>query len=716
MLVRLRFALYWCLLAGVAFLAQPSRLDAQPASATNRVLDLDGNGGNVELPAGVFDSFKEATIEAWVKFGTQDDSRFFSYGGYTGDLCLGRQWDNRRQIQFFINSQATGGRLDVLSVPDDIRIGRWYHVAAVCSTNGMRLHLNGVLVATNDVAKSFHSTTNGPNNIGLRLPFNELPSFTGQVDEFRVWKIARSNEQIRQAMNTRLTGTEPGLAALWNFDDPQNPGKDATTNGYHGKLVKGAKTVEIKPTPGTPFSITRQRKVLDLDGNDSYAELPPNIFTNLQNATIEARVRWFSFRMHSRVFDFGAARSDVNVQNRFLNPTLHYEIDTPPAGTEHNVEVQKILRPGQWVHVAAVSGANGMKLYYNGILVGTNAFTGTIASLTNALQRNLLGRSNWKVENPDDADFHGQIDELRVWSVERTPEEIQRNIDTEFTGAETNLAGLWTFEDGTMRDLTSRTNHGKLFGNARIVSVDDPTQNSGQVLTVTLSGKVQDATGRPLAQASVWLETEGRVLRRADTDVAGSYRLMVSVPPGELDLCVQSGDLGTRKTIKIADSSFLAENLTASPNVDFSGVISAFGERNYLAGVIVQALKAQPGGSASVVATLNTDETGVFKFTNLKPGDYQLRYQIATGFEFFEKGKVFEADERNPVLGLNVRMGPFKRGVWRPFSVGGSQSSQGFQGARTVNDSAAVLVESSGLVWASSSMGPCDSTGVKSRC
>jgi len=109
---------------------------------------------------------------------------------------LGRTGQNRRQIQFFINNQATGGRLDSLSVPDDIRIGRWYHVAAIGSSNGMRLLLNGVLVATNDVPKSFHSTTNGPHNIGLRLPFDELPSFSGQVDEFRVWKVSRSAEQF----------------------------------------------------------------------------------------------------------------------------------------------------------------------------------------------------------------------------------------------------------------------------------------------------------------------------------------------------------------------------------------------------------------------------------------------------------------------------------------------------------------------------------------
>ena len=58
--MRLRSILFFGLFIGAAFFAQLSVLQAEPALANNRVLDLDGKGGNVELPAGVFDSFKEA--------------------------------------------------------------------------------------------------------------------------------------------------------------------------------------------------------------------------------------------------------------------------------------------------------------------------------------------------------------------------------------------------------------------------------------------------------------------------------------------------------------------------------------------------------------------------------------------------------------------------------------------------------------------------------
>ncbi len=453
--MRLRSILFFGLLIGAAFFAQLSVLQAEPALANNRVLDLDGKGGNVELPAGVFDSFKEATIESWVKFGTQDDTRFFSYGGMLGDMCLGRTWNDKRRIQFFINTQSSGGRLDTLTVPDDIRVGRWYHVAAVCSTNGMRLHLNGVLVAKNDVPKSFHSTTNGPNNIGLKVRFDQLTSFTGDVDEFRVWKVARSTEQIRESMNTRLTGMEPGLAALWNFDDLQNPGKDATTNGYHGKLVKGAKTVEIQPTPATPFSVTRQNKVLDLDGTDgTYVELPPNMINHLTNITVEGWVRWRSFGNWTRFFDFGKTQTGSRVTQ--INRTRGLQLEVWNAGNiDQNTRVPNYeLLLDQWNHIAVVSSIEGSKLYLNGVVAGTNrnsineSLTGTNSNATGLAaisteNRNLLGRNLWKFgEATYVTDLNGQIDEFRIWSVARSQAEIVASMNERLSGREQNLFGL----------------------------------------------------------------------------------------------------------------------------------------------------------------------------------------------------------------------------------------------------------------------------------
>ena len=59
-------------------------------------------------------------------------------------------------------------------------------------------------------------------------------------------------EQLRDAMLKKLTGTEPGLFGLWNFDDPAQPGRDASPGAHHGKLM-GHATVTNAALPVIVF-------------------------------------------------------------------------------------------------------------------------------------------------------------------------------------------------------------------------------------------------------------------------------------------------------------------------------------------------------------------------------------------------------------------------------------------------------------------------------
>jgi hypothetical protein len=47
----------------VALFIQPSLLHSQPAPPPNRVLQLDGTNSFVQLPANIFDSLTQATVE-----------------------------------------------------------------------------------------------------------------------------------------------------------------------------------------------------------------------------------------------------------------------------------------------------------------------------------------------------------------------------------------------------------------------------------------------------------------------------------------------------------------------------------------------------------------------------------------------------------------------------------------------------------------------------
>src|SRR5207248_8623915 len=59
-----------------------------------------------------------------------------------------------------------------------------------------------------------------------------------------------------------------------------------------------------------------QNRVLELDGTNSFVELPANAFTNLDEVTVEGWVKWESFGSMSRFFDFSLAGYSLSAMNR----------------------------------------------------------------------------------------------------------------------------------------------------------------------------------------------------------------------------------------------------------------------------------------------------------------------------------------------------------------------------------------------------------------
>src|SRR5262245_10555488 len=229
-----------------------------------------------------------------------------------------------------------------------------------------------------------------------------------------------------------------------------------------------------------------QNRVLELDGNGSYVELPPNIFNDLTDATVEGWVKWESIRPEwNRVFNYGAALHDISVAVWNRTRQLYFFIGDDQKGLQRLI-ADDLVHAGEWCHIAAVSGKGGMKLYYNGVLVGTRDYTGSFAAMKNG-DRNYLGKTVTPVDN--DREFHGQIDEFRVWKVARSEERIRATMFKRLTGKEPNLVGLWNFDDvqnGVVKDVGPGKHHGKLMGNARVVAAQLPAAPAAPQLTRAL--------------------------------------------------------------------------------------------------------------------------------------------------------------------------------------------------------------------------------------
>ena len=114
---------------------------------------------------------------------------------------------------------------------------------------------------------------------------------------------------------------------------------------------------------GASAQVQEPNRVLELDGRGAFVELPPNIFTNLTEATVEVWAKWDSFKRHSRIFEFGAVHQSMSLLSRSDSRDLRFDVSSENtsgnAEARHSIIVPELLRTGEWVHVAAVSGPGG---------------------------------------------------------------------------------------------------------------------------------------------------------------------------------------------------------------------------------------------------------------------------------------------------------------------------------------------------------------------
>ncbi|MCD6506139.1 response regulator [Candidatus Poribacteria bacterium] len=407
--------------------------------------------------------------------------------------------------------------------------------------------------------------------------------------------------------------------------------------------------------------------VLQLDGEDDYVQLPSGIFRHLSQATVEAWVRWERFGYFSQPLGFGNGEKwqAMAINNSLYNPDLQYYIyDNLKLSL---IKVPKILRIGQWYHIAAVSGGGGMKLYLNGVMVGEHRYRGSFSRIGND-EHNYIGRPLWSANEY----FKGQIDEVRVWGVARSGEEIRLDMFRKLRGDEEGLVGLWDFDSGDARDLSPNGYDGVLKGGARCVETELPSPEDLSLPGV-VSGEVVGENGFPLDKAEVRLERRGEVIAEASSDERGRYWMAFYPDGGPYDLTAVWGQKGTWKLgVRIGPKEHRAIVLKLSTAVSISGMVSAY-DGTPLEGITVQAVRISGDAKSKpdVVASTLSDENGRYSFVDLRPGEYQVRCYTGKGYQYYVSPSgdgIVKVKIGKRLSGINFQFAPFKKGTWRSYT------------------------------------------------
>jgi len=229
--------------------------DAGPASAlnfggansNNFALRFDGGSTWIEFTNAVIPASGDFTVEAWAYANGLDGYRdILSQGSGGNAFYLGYRSGMAR---------AGDGWEYIGSVPWPQNA--WHHFAVVKSSTNTLLYIDGALAASKGgtIPNPASST---PLRFGRQYGGNG-EYWAGDIDEVRIWNVARSASDLQLNLSNRLAGTESGLIGYWRLDEgANNVVFDATTNGFNGTFQNYPVWVPCGRTNPQPSSIFSQ--------------------------------------------------------------------------------------------------------------------------------------------------------------------------------------------------------------------------------------------------------------------------------------------------------------------------------------------------------------------------------------------------------------------------------------------------------------------------
>jgi len=227
-------------------------------SLTNRVLRLDGKTGCMVVADSPSLHSLSNAITLEVRFQA---SSFYQRNGAVNTLLRKNATANGEN--FFLRfrimdgkpavEMSPGNEIGVLRAQFDFKPGKWYHLAGTYDGSTARVFVDGVAIHSEALSGAMQ-IDQSELLIGRGEPsYSSGEYFDGALDNIRIWNVARSAGEIQAAMNTPLTGNEPGLVACWNFnggtlEDKSGHGNGGVLNGQ-ARIVESAELASTSPAP-----------------------------------------------------------------------------------------------------------------------------------------------------------------------------------------------------------------------------------------------------------------------------------------------------------------------------------------------------------------------------------------------------------------------------------------------------------------------------------
>ena len=415
---------------------------AWSAGKVNAALSFNGTDQYVEGASAAIHTDTSFSVAAWVYLtskngfatavsqdGTNISGFFLQY-----DQSVDRWGFTIRQ------SDSTGAGLDGARSSTSPSLDTWYHLVGVydSSTNQLSLYVDGILAGTATRHTPWDAT--GAFAVG-RAKFGPLTDFwPGMIDDVRVYQRALSPGEVTTLAN--------GLPAMdWEFTEGAGPTTaDRGTGGSVGTLSGGA----------TWTTAGHDGNAVSLDGTSAGVVSPASVVATNTSFSVAAWVYLTSKSADATaVSEDGTTVSNFYLQYEATNDRFGFLMRDSDSTASSGVLALGTASPAlnTWYHLVGVydSSANQIKLYVNGSLQATTAFT----TPWNATGQLAVGQSVW---NSTVSDYWpGMIDSVKAYQRALGDTEVANTYNaTDLTTADFT-AGITGALQGPQQGLQSTT-------------------------------------------------------------------------------------------------------------------------------------------------------------------------------------------------------------------------------------------------------------------
>lgn len=522
-------------------------------------LDFDGTNDYVAIDNFFYNTsgMTELTVEAWVRTTSTGNQMVCSFDRSEYFRLSINDYAGPGEVSWSV-STSTG--IEDLQGNTSINDGDWHHLAGVFDNGTMSIYVDGVLDATTTTGATWGD---GVTRYGFIGTGSEATSFNGakgpttemngEIDEVRIWSVARTPPEIQNSMFVCLDGFEAGLEAYFKLDEASGSSvssevglatgtlfnMDASTDWIENdrelscpSCESSRATAVASVAPGTPLDLGLDQflscsPVITLDGGVGYtnylwstAETTPSIDVVSAGEYILQVDNGAACYDFDTVNVFGQGGSSettlvfdgsndyIAIDDYFYNSTgltqvtVEAWIKTTSGGNQIIASYDRSeywrlgingngagtgqvcwnvrtnlgifdfgsttrVDDGLWHHVAGVFDNGIFSIYIDGVLDAQTISGSTFGSGVTRYGFISSGSeaTGFNGGRTPANEMNGNIDDLRIWSVARTADQIRANMCQSNVADGTGLEQYWDLNEGTGFDVSEKVNsyEGTLF-------------------------------------------------------------------------------------------------------------------------------------------------------------------------------------------------------------------------------------------------------------